>query len=76
VIDGLAGRYRGFCGDANEVEATVVAGDRVYMFTLFQGDRVSTEAEERAVFEALLATITLDPAAADRPASPAPSGTH
>ena len=44
TIDGYAGRLRGFCDSEREVEATVVVGDRVYMFTLFQGTRVNTEA--------------------------------
>jgi hypothetical protein len=64
TIDGQPGRLRGFCNPGDEVEATVVVGRRVYLFTLFLGDRVDTEAGERALFNALLATIDLRPEAA------------
>ena len=73
VIDGQQGRVRGFCGDATEIEATVVVANRVYVFTLFRGDRVATEADERALFDAFLATVRLNPAAAEVAASAAPS---
>jgi hypothetical protein len=66
VIDGKAGRLRGFCGNppATEIEATVVVGNRVYVFTLFRGGGEGSgaiEADERALFDAFAATITLSP---------------
>jgi hypothetical protein len=66
VIGGKAGRLRGFCGDppATEIEATVVVGNRVYVFTLFRGGGEGSgaiEADERALFDAFAATITLSP---------------
>ena len=71
TIDGQAGRLRGFCDDAKEVEATVVVGKRVYVFTLYLGERANTEAGERALLNALLATIALNPA--DAQVTPKPS---
>jgi len=73
TIDGQAGRLRGFCGDAKEIEVTVVVGDRVYLFTLFRGSKITTEAEERALFDAMLATIALDPADAEVALTASPS---
>ena len=66
TIDGHEGRLRGFCGEpppATEVEATVVIGRRVYLFTLFwfAETPAPTESEARAWFDAFTATITLDP---------------
>jgi hypothetical protein len=64
VIGGKAGRLRGFCGNppATEIEATVVVDRRVYVFTLFSFvESGAIEADERALFDALAATITLSP---------------
>jgi hypothetical protein len=64
VIGGKAGRLRGFCGNspAAEIEATVVVDSRVYVFTLFSGvESGAIEADERALFDAFAATITLSP---------------
>ena len=75
TIDGHEGRVRGFCGEppATEIEASVVIGRRVYLFTLFWYASVPapTEAEVRASFDAFTATITLDPESA-RAAEPQP----
>lgn len=63
TIDGQVGRVRAEC--PNEVEATVVVGRRVYVFTLFQGDQARDgikDADARAVFDAFAATIDLRPA--------------
>ncbi len=56
VIDGQPGRLRDSCG---EVEATVVAGRRVYVFTLFVGP--SGVGGARALFDAIAATMELAP---------------
>jgi hypothetical protein len=64
VIGGKAGRLRGFCGKspAAEIEATVVVGSRIYVFTLFSGvESGAIEADERALFDAFAATIELQP---------------
>jgi hypothetical protein len=68
VIDGQPGRIRTSCGD---VEATVVAGGRAYMFTLFD-DSPTSGVSARAVFEAMIATVRLTPGTATRE-SPGPS---
>jgi hypothetical protein len=80
VIGGEAGRLRGFCGNppATEIEATVVVGRRVYVFTLFNGGGEGSgaiEADERALFDAFTSTIELHPEDAQAPASivPGPS---
>jgi hypothetical protein len=57
-IDGRRGSLRDSCG---ELEATVVADGRIYVFTLFVNASVS---DGRAMFEALAETITLRPAEA------------
>ncbi len=62
TIDGQPGRVWEGC--PGEIEATVVVGGRVYLFTLF-GDGVS-----RALFDAYASTIDLRP---EEAASPAPS---
>lgn len=75
VIDGQAGRLRGFCGlGALEIEATVVVAGRVYVFTLFLGsDWTAGEANARAWFDAFVSTIQLQPEDARSPsASPSP----
>lgn len=71
-IDGIEARIRTSCG---EVEATVVAGDRAYVFTLFVGDTLGDldgvwTAGGRALFEAIVATIDLAPE--DAAVSPSP----
>jgi hypothetical protein len=53
TIDGQSGRIWEGCPD--EIEATVVAGGRVYLFTLFGEDA------SRALFDAYAATIDLRP---------------
>jgi hypothetical protein len=76
TIDGREGRVRGFCGEppATEIEATVVIGRRVYLFTLFWlAKGPATEAEVRAWFDAFTATITLDPPEAAGSPNPSPS---
>ena len=74
VIGGHEGRILGFCGvlPAPQIEATVVLGKRAYLFTLFDSQDVPNEAEARALFDRIQATITLDPARAVR-SSPKPS---
>jgi hypothetical protein len=61
IIDGQAGRVWEGC--PGEIEANVVVGQRVYVFTLF-GDGIS-----RALFDAYASTIDLRP---EEAASPAP----
>jgi hypothetical protein len=71
LIDGHRGRLRDNCG---EVEATVVVGDRVYLFTYYVGSGVDPEPSRgRPVFDAFAATIQLTPETAEVPPSPAPS---
>jgi hypothetical protein len=65
-IDGAPGRLRNACG---EVEATIVLGGRVYMFTLFLFNGEVTNGRE--LFDALAATIDLRPEDAGVP-SPSP----
>ena len=69
VIDGRPGRVRDSC---DEVEATVVVGQRVYLFTLFalDGELDGQSRNARALFDEFAATIDLRPAAAV--ASPTP----
>ena len=78
TIGGQAGRLRGLCGVEDppnpEIEATVVVGDHVYLFTLFdyrEGGDIASEEQARASFDASTATITLDPGTAA--GSPHPS---
>ena len=76
IIDGRAGRFRGFCGSppATEVEATVVIDNRVYLFTFFGGNEgTDSEAELRALFDAFVATVKLNPQDAEGSSSPGPS---
>jgi hypothetical protein len=72
VIDGQRGRIRDSCG---EVEATVVVGRRVYLFTLFLGDGLDRipAANARAVFDAFATTIDLRPEDGFSTPSPASS---
>jgi hypothetical protein len=65
TIDGQPGRIWEGC--PNEIEATVVVGRRVYVFSLFGDADVSTVS--RAVFDAYASTIDLRP---EEAASPAP----
>jgi hypothetical protein len=65
-VDGQAGRVRYGC--PGEVEATVVVGRRVYLFTLF-----SDAPDAKAVFDAFAATIDLRPEDAVETPSPTPS---
>ena len=65
-IDGAPGRLRDACG---EVEATIVLGGRVYMFTLFLFNAPVTNGRE--LFDALAGTIDLRPEDAALP-SPSP----
>jgi hypothetical protein len=71
VVDGATGKVRISC---EEVEATVVVGDRLYLFTLFldSGEPYST-AGSRALFEAMIATVQLTPETAELAPSAAPS---
>jgi len=64
-IDGAPGRIWDDCGT---VEATIVVDGRVYMFTLYVGERVTNG---RELFDALAATIDLRPEDALLP-SPSP----
>jgi hypothetical protein len=75
IIDGREGRILGFCGTpaAPQIEATVVADKRAYLFSLFDTRQVPNEAEARALFDRFAATITLDPASAGASPSPNPS---
>ena len=66
IIDGHVGRVRDACPD--EVEATVVVGRRVYLFTLF-----NDQPNARALFDAFAATIDLRPEDARADPSPKPS---
>lgn len=63
-IDGAPGRLRDACG---EVEATIVLGERVYMFTLFLFNEPVTNGRE--LFDALAATIDLRPEDAALPSA-------
>ena len=65
TIDGAPGRIWEGC--PNEIEATVVVGGRMYLFTLFSDTSVS-----RDVFDAYASTIDLRPEDAAE-ASPSPS---
>jgi hypothetical protein len=65
-VDGQTGRINDGCPD--EIEATVVVGRRVYVFTLFLG-----EGQGRALFDAFAATIDLRPEDAIEVPSPTPS---
>jgi len=62
-VDGHEGRVLGFCGTprASQIEATVAVNDLAYLFTLFVPQEAPDEAEARALFDRLLATIRLDP---------------
>jgi hypothetical protein len=73
TVDGNQGRILGFCGvpPAPQIEATVLAGKRAYLFTLFDSREPASEGEARALFDRLMTTITLDPASAG--GSPKPS---
>ena len=65
TIDGQPGRIAE-CADADEdgrVEATVVAGGRLYLFTLVHDSR----SDARALFDAWVATIDLTPETARSP---------
>ena len=78
IIDGHAGRLRGFCGNppATEIESTVVVDNRVYLFTMFwfvEGTGAVNEAEVRSWFDAFTATMTLDPGSAGGSPKPSPS---
>jgi hypothetical protein len=72
VIDGRPGRLRDSC---SEVEATVVVGRRVYLFTLFLLDaELDGQARNaRPVFDAFAETIDLQPEDALSSPTPAPS---
>ena len=61
TIDGQSGRISE-C--ANQIEATVVAGGRLYLFTLYRDSR-----DARAMFDAWVATIDLTPETAAVPDS-------
>jgi hypothetical protein len=75
TIDGHEGRILGFCGvpPAPQIEATVVADKRVYLFTLFDSQEVPKADEARALFDRLASLIKLDPASAGGSPKPSPS---
>lgn len=75
TIDGHEGRILGFCGTpiAPQIEATVAVGNRAYLFTLNDNRVVPNEQESRALFDRIVATITLDPASAVQSPSPSPN---
>jgi hypothetical protein len=76
TVDGHEGRVMGFCGvpPAPQIEATVVVDKRAYLFTLWDTREGATnEKETRALFDALMATITLDPGTAGGSPKPSPS---
>jgi hypothetical protein len=56
TIDGQSGRISECPGESAEMVATVVAGGRLYQFTLLH-----TRSDARAVFDAFAATIRLTP---------------
>jgi hypothetical protein len=68
VIGGHPARLRDLSTTEGEIEATLVAGGRAYVFTLFGSG-------ERALFDAIVATAELHPenAVAAPKASPSPS---
>ena len=66
TIDGQPGRITLDC--PGEIEATVVAGGRLYLFTL-----LSDASDAKAIFDAYAATIDLRPADATGAQSPTPS---
>jgi hypothetical protein len=68
IIGGQPARVR---DEGGEFEATVVVGDRVYVFTLFSGqggDQPGIESG-RALFDALMASVTFQPADAESEAA-------
>jgi hypothetical protein len=70
TIDGQPASIHGGLTNCGFTEAIVFAGGRAYELTAYF--RPGGTPVDRALFDALLATVTLDPAAADD--SPAPSG--
>ncbi|HUG29112.1 MAG TPA: hypothetical protein VMQ65_01160 [Candidatus Limnocylindria bacterium] len=64
TIDGQSGRISECPGESGEIVATVVAGGRLYQFTLLH-----TRSDARAVFDAFAATIDLRPDEAAEPSS-------
>ena len=66
TIDGQPGRISESC--PSEIEATVVAGQRLYLFTL-----LSDASDARAIFDAYASTIDLRPEDAAQGPSPTPS---
>lgn len=76
TVDGRQGKLLGFCGTptARQIEATVVVDERAYLFTLYDAkEPAASEAEARALFDRLTATITLDPGSAGGSPKPSPS---
>ena len=75
TVDGHEGRLLGFCGaePAPQMEASVVVGKRVYLFTLFERQSAPREQEARALFDRFMATVRLDPASAGGSPKPSPS---
>ena len=69
-IDGRTGALQTAC---DQVEASVVVGRRVYLFTLWAGEGTSYTSSARALFEALMATVQLTPDTADVVPSAKPS---
>jgi len=75
TVDGHEGRVMGFCGaePAPQIEATVVVGKRVYLISLYEPQQSPREADARALFDRLIATIRFDPASAGGTPKPSPS---
>jgi hypothetical protein len=71
VIYGQTGKVRMSC---EEIEATLVLDDRLYLFTLFLDVGAPYDiAGSRALFEAMMATVTLTPETAVEAPTPSPS---
>lgn len=48
------------------VEATIIVGDRIYLFTLYDsGQPIRPQPSQRALFEAIMASVQLTPETAE-----------
>jgi hypothetical protein len=82
TIDGLPGGLHGGMAGCDYTEAAVADGGRVYQFRIYADRQSPSMIVDPVLFDALLATVHLDPASADDSApaaspagGPSPSGT-